>query len=733
MSTWLVFCDLELDSGTEFLSGGPVAHPTRTYSARVLSFGYLDRSIPVPSGPPQISDAKIRLADTDRYIRDTLATQTPRRRLAKLKLVQEGASTASSPWFFVGYIVDFDAGSGYCDLSLRDQSFAWLDEIIPSIGTRENFPELAEGVDSFFFPIITGIVVSPELSPMVNKQGVIPLPHIAYDAGIGDRWAVACHPIFDLVAVYRKLPDEGIFTVVDPSEFNVTLEARTIEGVDYNLTFLDFLAEQVAGTEIRADVQGIDFRGGWNGIAAIGYDISTSPPTGTPVVLRNPIDFFINMTFLVLAKAGVAADFDGTRIAAVRTLFETLEYKCDGVILESMTCRSFLGRFLSDFNLDMFATVDGKIALNFTDTTDAGRPVFTDKSHVLRGTYRERLANPTANQCRYAYAKNYATDQWASQKIYNHTADQAVLGKLETDTLELWFVRDDATADDAVLRRMAFQAIGSYRQEFTLPLPEVVTDLELAALVGITHREGFDAGGYTNKEVKVTGLTADLDKLTVTVRSILRVPQTMAIPDTSPETSPETSPTESVSDNFNRADSSSLGANWLEFGDYDITIDANRASLTGNNTFALYVGGASWVDQRVTFEYITRATDGAQECGPAGRMSGTTVANARCYACTIGKDGSGHFVKLWRRDVNSSVVLATSAAYALLPNDIVVLEIAGAGATVSLTGKVNGVTKVTYSDTDGNRITGAGKGGMATMLTDGTTTQKWDNWSAEEL
>jgi hypothetical protein len=61
-----------------------------------------------------------------------------------------------------------------------------------------------------------------------------------------------------------------------------------------------------------------------------------------------------------------------------------------------------------------------------------------------------------------------------------------------------------------------------------MDLPDNIGYLELATLAGLTHYDGLQVGGYVNKELKILGIVIDLDKLKVTVTSILRVPQTIS-------------------------------------------------------------------------------------------------------------------------------------------------------------------------------------------------------------
>ena len=552
MASWYVIATMFLDSGNEYLGSGPIRHPTRLYDGRVKQWGIIDRSISTPSGIPEISDAKIRLIDTDRKWHDLLAHQTPRRRFMELKIIEQGASESATLPCFTGEITDFDFGPGYAEVTLRDRTYAWIDEEIPNTVTRSIFPELANS-DEGFLPIVFG----QKRSNPLNPQGVIALPHISYSVAHGDRWGAAIHTVWNVVGIYRKQPGEGIFTPVDPGEYNVDVEPIVIEGVSYDATFIDFILQQPDGTEIRADIDGIDFRPAFGTLPALTHSDLTGP-------LRNPIDFFIVLTQVFLRRPGPASNFDTVGIVALHSKFATGPiidsssstgfdpYYCDHAITESIVARAELARFCTSFQVDLLQTRDALTTLNFTDESDSSQPLFTEGRFIKRDSFFEKIASPTLNQIRYRFDQNVASGEWGSTEVYNNTADQLTVGdierdssgdpvldsagdpirtpRIESDVFDLYCVADPLTAADVTARRASFMALGSYRQTWTMPTPEVLDDVELAALAFITTHWGLETGGYVAREIKIIGISIDLDGQEMTVRSILRVPQTVEPP-----------------------------------------------------------------------------------------------------------------------------------------------------------------------------------------------------------
>lgn len=533
---WLILASLYLDSGTEYFSSVRVTHPDYLYEGYALSWGSIDRTVPLVSGLPEVSDAKIRLADTNRHWRDLLYRQTPRRRLIDIKLVEEGESVSAGQLLFTGEVKDAQFGAGYVELTLKDRMFSWLDEPIPAMLIRELYPDLPAENEGGFLNIIQGEMrsVGSQQSPPTENSGVIPCPHygVIGSPPTADRYGLAMHPVANVVAVYRN--NGSTWEVVDASEYEITEVEITAFNVDMTHTFIDFHANQ-NDAEIRADVDGIDFRGPWGSLPEEGH---TSPPAA----LRNPIDFFIGVTYFILNKAGVSTTvFDTVEIAALREAFEIgfgsppVVYLCDGAVTEPITAREFLGRFLPSFNLLMFQNISGLIALRFIDEENVSRPVFSEGKYINFGTFTESLPATIANQIVYRYDFNPVRNEFEAWGIYN-TYEQYVLGlsnlsppedKVEKEEIQLHFIRDLDTALDVITRRAEFMALGSFQQEFEIPMPPTMADVELAAQVGITHSQGLAEGGYINREVVIFGITAYLDELKFRLRTVLREPQSM--------------------------------------------------------------------------------------------------------------------------------------------------------------------------------------------------------------
>lgn len=544
---WAPFARLILDGAVASWASHDATQASVTYEGRVLEWDPIERSIPATAGLAQHSNTRIKVADTDRVVRDLMASYTFRRRTCKIYLAQGGQHPTevgtpilSSEPVFTGEVFKMAFGENWVELYLRDTLYGWMDEEFPPLITPELFPTFPI-TEAIFAPILQGHLVA------ADGQGKVPLTHIGL---IGsppvDRWALACHDVFQVIAVYRKEPGDGVFTIVpqgSPPAWTVTTSTQTVYGLAVDFNFLDFTSVQVDGTEIAVDVDGIDFRGGWGPLSAVS-STSLSPPGP----LRNPVDFFINMTYFFLVKAGradISEIFDTTSIANLRDRCEPAgdNYTlCDGAILRPITARQFIGQFLTSFEFfchQQQSTVNnpGTITMGILSDSMSG-PSFLEATNIIRGTFREEVGDPSFNELLVKYGENYRLNAFETQQLIVNTLEQGQLGviegsppalepKSERDTVVLPYVTDAATAEISILRRMSFISYGSYRQFFDVPLPGLATVLEPGKSAYITHRMGIPIGGYDAHEVKILGVSLDLGQLKASVRTITPVPFTL--------------------------------------------------------------------------------------------------------------------------------------------------------------------------------------------------------------
>lgn len=546
MALLLIVARLLIDSGTENVSHLYVLTNEVIYEGRVLDWGYAERSISVPVSLPRVSDCRFRMADTDRRWRILLEQQTPRRRRIQLVRIHDELSPPIERMIGTFEIVEAVFPQDEVHIYGKDLTFAWLDKpVVQNLITRRNFPDLAEGIDEAFLHIVAG----ENRSEAENPQGVIPLPHMGMMSSIPetspptlvDRYGMAAHPIstFNAPVIYRLEPGDGLFTVVPDTEYTITqdLTPRTIDGVDYFFTFVDFDIQQLDGTKIQADFDGYFFRGVFENDDYTMPEVSSA--TGP---LRNPVDFLINVLYVIIKNDIELSRFDIESFDRVREILEgegsppVNPYYCDGAITAPITARSFLQQFLTNFEIDLFLNKDGKIEINLTTATDADIPLFNDTEDIVRGTLEWITARPTFNRWRYRYNKNFATNEYAGEAVFDNEADQLALElpdasppvlHIEEEIVEFPFVRDANTALLVIGRRASFLALGSYRVSFSLPMPEVYNDLELSHQFALTTVFGPGPNGWVNEAFKVTDIVHRFAVRTTDVKAIIRTPVTV--------------------------------------------------------------------------------------------------------------------------------------------------------------------------------------------------------------
>jgi len=559
----VIIAELILDEDTEYISGERVRRfsgspPVQTvvYSGTVMSWGSIEKSIPCPSGMPHIGNATIRISDHWQHWRSLLATQVLRRRVMRITQLPAGASVADYDPRYVGEVINVVTYSqGYIEIELRDRLFSWVDELIPAMAIRELYPDVIPDDEGGFIPIVVGeMVTEDDSSPSTGSpQGLVPIPHIGIvQAGSPpvnvDRWVAGMTPLLEVIPYRRQTVsiDEDVTTPewvpVDTSEYDIrevefTAEENPFGAFTMTHTVVDFVEQQPDGTELRAEIRGIYTRGAWGSLAAI--DGSTFSPQ---ITLRNPIDAFINISFLLMRQAGLTTSmFDTVEIGDLRALFDTLGFYADFAITEEISGREWLGQFLASYSLDMVPNREGKITLKYTrDPSDDSPvvifpPVFKEGKHILKNTFVERLPETVVTQLVLLWRYNNALGKYERRLVIDtaeqealHTVDEdspsTTIQKIEKAELALPCVRDDDTAIEIAGRHLAFLSLGSFRQEFQMPSVPTFDDLVIGDLAKITHTQGCEEGGYDERQIKILGVTEDLDKQTVYVRSILWPP-----------------------------------------------------------------------------------------------------------------------------------------------------------------------------------------------------------------
>ena len=514
----LMIAEFKLAGGTLFRAAKGIRHPTRFYVGKVISFGTIIRSIPVPAGLPQISDAIVTFADTDGELRQLMSIDPPQNREVVLKIGDEGASESVFQIAYTGVITHVTFPPGQARVFLRDITFQFLNEKSPNLLTRDNFiadPFWAKNLlgrsegrfdeAEIFSPIVFGIVNSTGL----DTPGAINT--IRLDS---TTFNLAQHPInHSEVRLFKKELAETTFTEITGG-FSIVEISKTIDGVDFIFTQVVFGSARSDNYELRWDGRGM-----------------TDDGTKDGTVIRNPIEA-LRAYLIRIAQRDPFEDLDAPGFTAqaqvvglVTTGGPVAGLFCDGAIAQRMTHREALTRILTSFNIFLFSNKDGKLTPRYIGSSDPNRPILDDVQDIYRKTETHALARPIINDVNLQYFRTYSDQSWNSQLTVDDPSAITLLGRRETRDLKLFFVRDDFVADKVARDYLQFTNPNSFRIVMTIPGHRRTQDIELGGLIGITSYSGPDPSGqgYDNLEFLIFKTEFNTNNKQLKVHAVARV------------------------------------------------------------------------------------------------------------------------------------------------------------------------------------------------------------------
>ncbi len=500
-----------------FVAGKGIRHPTRFYKGIVKSFGSVIRSIQVPAGLPQISDAVVDVVDTSGELRALFNATPPNNRQVVLKIGDDGESESVFQTIYTGIVSHASFPPGLVRINLKDLTFQFLSEQLPNLLTRENFvadPLFAknlrartEGAFSekeIFSPIIFGDVNSVGLDTL-GAMNTVRLDSTTFN--------LAQHPIpHASIRLFEKLPTDQAFVEITGG-FSIVEVQKTIEGVDYTFTHAVFGSAKPDQYELRFDSEGMTDDGTKDG-AVVRDPAECIRLWMTRIAQRDPIDDIDGIGFSEAGSAMAAVDTGGVLVG----LF------CDGAITQRMTHQEALARILRSFGIFMFTDKGGKITIRFINQSDPDRPILTDLQDIYRKSETHALARPVFNEVLAQYSRTFSDQNWNANLVV--TDDDAVIALAKTERVDhkLFFVRDDNVADSVARSFLQFVNPKSFRIVMTTPGHRRIQDIELGKLVGVTNYSGIGSGGYVNKEFLIYRTEFRTDTKQLKVHAVARAP-----------------------------------------------------------------------------------------------------------------------------------------------------------------------------------------------------------------
>lgn len=477
---------IELDEGTENYSGHRVIAPSHTHEPKVISFGSIEKEVEVPSGAPRLSDITIRVDDSPdkttgiQHFRSTFGAKTPRTRKQDILIGPVGGkeSLFLKPARVSIQHVTFPPLAA--DIHGSDLRFKFLAKPLPNHIHSGNFPNLPVGVTEAFFKLVFGIVSSDGY----GNQGALKCIHV--DTAL-HRYDAAFHPIEDAI-VYTKTPDEQQFQVT-PYSYTLVNEEMIIDDLPYHPTYIQFASALPEGTEVRADIWGVNFRGDWG----------TLPTVIGPS--RNLVDHTINILYYLKRLDEPVPDFSDYDVASFAEVREKVaDIPSDYAIVGPLTGQEVITQLHAPAIVFMVPDNHDRIKLvKITDEDFENAPTIDDRTGTLLRTEVISLASPTYNRYLYRRARNYATDQWGAEEVYDNTADQEVLGEVEQLQVDFHSIRDEDAALIQIAERSGWEDQEAHRIRLQLDAKTHLTDIDLLKPFKWTHYGGLATGGWVDE------------------------------------------------------------------------------------------------------------------------------------------------------------------------------------------------------------------------------------------
>lgn len=183
-----------------------------------------------------------------------------------------------------------------------------------------------------------------------------------------------------------------------------------------------------------------------------------------------------------------------------------------------------------------------------------------------------------------------------------------------------------------------------------------------------------------------------------------------------------------ATDNFNRADSSTLGGNWATAKGESASCQIKSNILVGDAATSLNIGNyytnAVWPNDQWSQATIQSGAAGGNDNAFAAVRMITTGTTRYCYYGGYGKNFSGDALPRIYKDVNSSRTSLASGSGNIVAGDVIYLEVQGTSVAL----KINGTTKATVTDSSHS----SGSAGLRAGSENGSTTV-FDDWSGGDF
>jgi hypothetical protein len=568
-SSPIVWVEVQTDTGVRIYAKTAVAIDNNFKEARLLSISNIDRAISDQNARFTTGSMTVKLADTDRSLRQLAANGTLLNKrvdcyLASIAQLRSGAT----PRRVASMVIrDFTPEP---DLTFTLQLEDSLGSVLGELGAplnipqrtlnRTDFPNLPYELIGKPVPIIYGLVSDESLGgPAV---GVAPCTYVGArrlpDGNDWDEYVICGHAVSSIQSWFAS--DLTDVSVYDPASGGhgprPTRMDPAIEGTEFLIPGHSGWTAIFGATKYR-DFNGnrytVIYATGQRSKDAISGDVPMSinvggiedvgDGTGTMIdLLPSQVAHFLANFALQNYRSGgwsipvvngYARVSTSTFTAVNTTAALRLAGGYKGAFIlgaggQSQTVSAVLAQMCADGDFDLAVNRHGQIIASMVYPLNSIVKSFTDVSDIAKGTFSARRKfEYLINRVTYHYGKNFIPDSrpWSSRTgaaWYSDTAavpessdatSIAAVSETRTRDMQMYSLRDQATAANVVSYLIARRSLGPIYASFQTNLAGL--DVELGDLITVTHFAGMDINGWTAKKLRVERIAVDLDKMTV--------------------------------------------------------------------------------------------------------------------------------------------------------------------------------------------------------------------------
>lgn len=468
---YMSLVEIDFDSGTRYYSFEGISSPSQWYKDQVVEIGTINRDVPALAGEYRVAECNVVLSNVDLEFSTLKATQPFRNRTVRIKFGNRAEGLSAMTTLYTGAISDWSFSGGKLNLTVRDVSFDPLRTSLGGYINQTDFSTAPASEEPRFWPIIYGEVSS------VGHSATGAVPCYLTTSANPFKYLVARHicKSIDNVYLYGVLVDPGDYTT------------STAEVSGQTMQFIEFTTDQRDTNrpneiEITADVKGI-----------------TDDGLSTGTLIENPAE---QLEHYLVNYAGIAsADIDAS-FGYTATYLDSKLYEGSVAILDNRPHSEVLERFMESFGLSFYCTREGTYGLFVFDVSqlndiEALEPL-TDDQDILRDSFQIYSQEQVCSRMQFNYVYNWPKDYFEYQPDQIDDAEIENLGADIRENLNLWYVRDDATALDVVTERMGLMRENAQFAAFDLPIQQY--NLDLNDLVRISHWQGISEDGLGYQE-----------------------------------------------------------------------------------------------------------------------------------------------------------------------------------------------------------------------------------------